>query len=58
MVFENLKATFLEHVRHTRFISRKVGFSRNVPLLPRHKAACRGRSDDLPAFWQVCDFGS
>jgi hypothetical protein len=28
MVFENLKATFLEHLRHTRFISRKLRLSR------------------------------
>ena len=30
-VFENLKATFLEHLTHARFISRKVGFSRRCP---------------------------
>src|SRR5262249_33654348 len=28
MVFENLKAAFLQHLTHTSFISRKVGFSR------------------------------
>jgi len=28
MVFEKLKAAVLEHLTHTRFISRKVGFSR------------------------------
>jgi hypothetical protein len=31
MVFEKLKATFLEDRTHTRFISRKVGFSRRCP---------------------------
>jgi hypothetical protein len=32
MVFENLKATFCEHLMHTRFISRKVGFSRRCRI--------------------------
>ena len=45
MVFENLKATFCEHLTHTRFISRKVGFSRrcfHVP--PRQPPISPGRA--------------
>src|SRR6516162_8580853 len=37
-VFENLKATFLEHLTHTRFISRKVGFSRRCTSKNRRVA--------------------
>ena len=49
-VFENLEATFSELFTHTRFISRKVGFSRRCPLVPpraayldpaRRPAGCR-----------------
>jgi hypothetical protein len=39
MVFEKLKATFSEHLTHTRFISRKVGFSRR----------CTSKTGELPA---------
>jgi len=34
MVFENLKAAFYEHLTHTSFISRKLGFSRRCRREP------------------------
>ena len=49
MVFEKLKATFSEHLTHTSFISRKVGFSRRCPDAPL-RGACLLRRDDLLDF--------
>jgi hypothetical protein len=49
MVFENLKAAFSEHLTHTRFISRKVGFSRRIAHVPLQPLIST-RRDDLLAF--------
>src|SRR5262249_54105860 len=35
MVFEKLKAAFLEHLKHDRIIYRKVGFARGCPHIHR-----------------------
>src|SRR4029077_9600845 len=51
-VFENPKAAFFEHLTHTRFISRKVGFSRrrsHVP--PRYSLISTGTGRLTPATW-------
>ena len=50
MVFENLKATFSEHLTHTSFISRKVGFSRRCPHVPP-RAAYLDRDGVTPVAW-------
>jgi hypothetical protein len=34
-IFENLKGGFLRHLTHTRYISRKLGFSRRCPFKNR-----------------------
>jgi hypothetical protein len=50
MVFEKLKTAFSEHLTHTRFISRKVGFSRRSAHVPLQSRLFSASCDDLVAF--------
>jgi hypothetical protein len=56
-VFENLKAAFSEHLTHTRFISRKLGFSnspsRSRPVEASDLETWRGEDGDLVAPGQL-----